>query len=65
MCQNIKDNEEKIYDEIMKLQKGSDSDRSLAFECIGILGNESTDEKFENRLNMVQELIKKHLKKNK
>ena len=65
MCQNIKDNEEKIYDEIMKLQKGSDSDRSLAFECIGILGNESTEEKFENRLNMVQELIKKHLNKNK
>ncbi len=65
MDQNVKDKEEKIYDEIMKLRKGTDSDRSLAFDCIGILGNESTEEKFESRLNIVEGMIKKHYKKKK
>lgn len=65
MGQNTKDKEEKIYAAIMNLKKGNDSDKSLAFECIGILGNESTEESFENRLNIVEELIKKHFEINK
>ena len=63
MDQNIKDKEDRIYDQIMKLKKGNNTDKSLAFDCIGILGNESTNEPFENRLNIVENLIDKHTKK--
>ena len=63
MDQNIEDREEKIYDEIMKLKEGNESDRSLAFECSGILGNELTLEPFESRLEIVEEMINDYLNK--
>lgn len=65
MDQSIKDKEKNIYATIINLKKGNDSDKSLAFECIGILGNESTEESFERRLNIVEELIKKYFEINK
>ena len=60
MDKNIKDREKKVYNDLFILKNGTDSDKSLAFECIGILGNESTLEPFESRLSIVEELIKKH-----
>ena len=65
MDQNLRDKEEKIYSEIMKLRKGTDKDKYLAFDCIGILGNESTVESFESRLIIVEKLIEEHKHKNK
>ena len=64
MDQNIENKEKIIYKELMKLEDGTNSDRSLAFECTGILGNESTEASFEKRLEIVENLIKKHLEKN-
>ena len=59
----IKEKEKIIYKMIMKLKEGNDSDRSLAFECTGILGNESTLESFESRLDIVENMINEHLNK--
>jgi len=58
MDQNIIDKEELIYNKIIELKKGTPQDKTLAFECIGILGNESTTESLEKRLEIVEELIK-------
>ena len=63
MIQNTKNKEQKIYKQLIDLKKGTDSDKSLAFDCIGILGNESTQESFESRLNIVENLIQNHLKR--
>lgn len=63
MIQNTKNKEQKIYKQLIDLKKGTDSDKSLAFDCIGILGNESTQESFESRLNNVENLIQNHLKR--
>ena len=56
---NVQNNLKQLID----LKKGTDSDKSLAFDCIGILGNESTQESFESRLNIVENLIQNHLKR--
>ena len=63
MIQNTKNKEQKIYKQLIDLKKGTDGDKSLAFDCIGILGNESTQESFESRLNNVENLIQNHLKR--
>ena len=60
MNQDLKDREEKIYNALVNLKKGSDSDKSLAFECLGILGNESTKESYDNRMKIVEEMILRH-----
>ncbi len=65
MDQKRLDKEQEIYAQITKLREGNINDKMLAFECIGILGNESTKEKFENRLNIVESIIKKHQKQEK
>lgn len=64
MNDDIKKREEIIYNEIIKLKKGTRSDRDIAFECIGILGNESTTEPFLNRLNIVEKKIINYYKDN-
>lgn len=63
MDQNIEDREEKVYELLIKLKNGNESERTLAFECTGILGNELTSEPFENRLEMVEEMLKEYLDK--
>ncbi len=62
MDQNIKDKEKRIYDQLMKYKKGTYDEKKLAFKCIGILGNESTSESFEKRLNTVDNLINNYKK---
>ncbi len=65
MIQNIKNKEKIIYDELCKMQNGNDSDKLFVSQCMGILGNESTVEKIENRLNIVEKLIKNYYENNK
>ena len=55
--------EDEIYEKIMKLKDGDNTDKLLAFDCIGILGNESSGESLENRLNIIEKMIKEHLEK--
>jgi len=62
MDQNLKNREEKIYTDLINLKTGNDSDRSLAFECLGILGNESINESYDNRMKIVEEMIERHRK---
>ena len=65
MNTKISDREIKIYDKIMELENGDEKDKYLAFECTGILGNESINNSLENKLNIVEDLINKHLENKK
>ena len=51
-----KDREE-IYKRILELEDGNEKERSLAFKCDGILSNDSTLESYEDRLNIVKQLL--------
>ena len=44
MDKTLRDKEEKIYNELIKLKKGTKEEKMLALKCIGILGNELTTE---------------------
>lgn len=57
-------NKEKIVLELLdKLNNGDNSDKSLAFDLMGMLGNEITSESYESRLEIVEKRIKEHLEK--
>ena len=60
MNQKIKDKQEEIYNKIIELQHGNDEERNLAFECIGVLSNNSINNSLESKLNIVENLIKKN-----
>ena len=60
---DVKNKEKIIYDKIMELKNGDNQDQSLAFECIGILGNESTPESFDSRLDIVNDMIDEYYSK--
>lgn len=62
MNNDLTQKEEIIYNEIIKLQKGNDKEKSLAFECIGILGNESTKASLEDKLIIVERKIQNYYK---
>lgn len=57
MNNDIKDREEKIYNIIMKMEDGTNEEKSFAFECMGILGNENQDIKLEDKLDIVEKKI--------
>lgn len=59
----IKEKEDKIYNKIMELKKGDEKDRLVAFKCIGILSNESTSASLDEKLDIVSEIIEKHIKR--
>ena len=54
---------EDIYKKLFDLREGNDKDKEVAFECLGILSNESSKEPFDNRLNIVKKLINEHVNK--
>ena len=54
---------EKLYDKIMELKEGNNKDRDIAFKCIGILSNESTNESYESRIEIVSKLIENYYNK--
>ena len=62
MNDKIKNKIEKIDNELKILKKGDPYAKFLAFDCIGILGNESTTESYENRLKIVEDRIKEYYK---
>jgi len=63
---DLKDKEEKIYNQLIIFQNGEDRDKSFAFECIGYLGNEYINDPIEKRLNIIEQKIIEYLnKKNK
>jgi len=64
MRKNLKDKEEQIYMKLLELKKGSLRARSLAFDCIGILGNESNQDSLEEKLNKVEKLLNEYSDKN-
>ena len=63
MNQDLENKKERVYNQIMELEEGNERERLLAFDCMGILGNEFTDESYENRLNIVENLIHEHVEK--
>ena len=65
MEKEIVNKEKEIFSKIKELENGTNSDKTLAFDIIGILGNESTCESYENRLEIVEEMINDHLESKK
>lgn len=63
MDNNEKKREEILYDRLMKMENGTEGEKLLAFECIGILGNETVDIKLEERLSFVENKIKEYYEK--
>ena len=61
MEENVRIKETRIYSAIRELKIGDDSDRILARKCMGILGNDSTEEPFEGKLDIIEEMIEDHL----
>ncbi len=59
MKNNEKEREEKLYDYLLKMEDGTAEEKSLAFECIGILGNETTNIKLEDKLTLIENMIDK------
>lgn len=57
----IDERAKKIFDRISELEKGDIDDRLLAFDLIGILGNELTKESYETRLSIVEKMLDDHL----
>ena len=56
-----KDNTEKLYDIILKLKEGNEKERKLARKCIGMLSDDTTTESYNNRLEIVSELLKDYI----
>ena len=54
---------EKLYDELLKLEKGDLCDRCCAMKALGWLGNESLKIPFTERLEFVVNLVKKYKEK--
>lgn len=56
--------EELVYDQLLKY-KYSDvfEERDLAFDCIGILGNESINITLDQRLDYVEQMIREYINK--
>lgn len=61
---NKEEDKKIIFDEIDRLKIGNKEERLFAFECIGILGNESTTESYENRIRIVKRKIEEFNNKN-
>ena len=49
--------ENRIYDELLELKKGSLEERMVAFKAMGILGNESVQISLDERLDLVEEIL--------
>lgn len=54
----MKDREEKIYNRIIKLKKGTKEQIYLAIKCEKILANESSKYTLEEKLNKIERIIK-------
>lgn len=55
----ISEKEERIYSKIRQMQKeGSDAEKSLAFDLIGVLGNESLPVSLDERLDYVEDKLR-------
>lgn len=52
--------EKEIYDKLMILEEGDQKERSLAFDCEAILSDETTTESLENRLSIIENMIKEY-----
>lgn len=46
----IRNRERKLYAQIRQMQRGNNAERSLAFDLVGFLGNESIQDPLEKRL---------------
>ena len=62
MAVEEKSKEQEIYNKIYELEKGDKRDKSLAFDLIGILCNELTNESYEDRLLTVEKMINEYVK---
>lgn len=60
MDNNEKEREKKIYDCLIKMKKGTNEEKSLAFDCIGILGNESLNINLNDKLTIVENKLKNY-----
>lgn len=57
MQRKIRQRERKLYAQIRKMQQGNNAERSLAFDLIGLLGNESLQDSLERRLDYIEKRI--------
>lgn len=64
MNNDEKKREEELYKLLIKMENGTALEKSLAFECIGILGNESLDIKLKDKLTIIENMINKYNQKN-
>ena len=60
MNYDYKEIEEKIYKKLEELDKGTNKEKILAFDCYAILSNESSREDFKSRLQIVEDMIKEY-----
>lgn len=63
MDNNEKDREKNIYNCLIRMKKGTNEEKSLAFDCIGILGNESLNMNLNDKLTIVENKLNNYNKK--
>ncbi len=60
MNYDYKEIEEKIYKKLEELDKGTNQEKILAFNCYAILSNESTHASFKSKLQIVADMIEEY-----
>lgn len=54
--------EEKIYEQLWSYRKSNKyEERSMAFDCMGVLGNESLNMPLEQRLDYVEKIFQSYI----
>ena len=58
----LSEREEKIYEQLWTYRKSDKhEERSMAFDCMGILGNESLNMTLEQRLDYVEQIFQNYV----